>query len=305
MKTFKILVAHALCVLVFYVPLRVEAVVPDAGFYLPDNVSEITFQYKTYRNLIILPVTINDSIHVNLVLDTGCRNLVLFGKHFEKLFTMDIRKKIQFSGLGEGKPVFGSLSLNNRIAINEVVGAKIPVVVVPDRNVFEKAFKIDGVIGYDIFIKFEVELNPKEKQITFRPAFSPNLASSYQHIPIRIEDSRPILQSQISIDTDVFSCNLMIDTGSSLGLLLKTTDVKRFQNYHELEYLGHGFNGMIKGFKTKAKRLELEGFLLASLPVGIIQSPWHNYASIGMDVLKGYSIVLNYCKEYVGFRKNI
>ncbi len=306
MNILRIFLAHALCVVVFYIPLRVEAVIPDAGFFMPDNLKEVTLHYKTYRNLIILPVTINDTIHVNLILDTGCRNLVLFGKRFQELFAIDSDKKVKFSGLGSGKPVFGSLSLNNKISIDKVSGMKIPIVVVPERNVFAGTFKIDGVIGYDIFIKFEVELNPKEKLITFRPAFSSTLASSYQHIPIRIEDSRPILQSRISIDKEVFIYSLMIDTGSSLGLLLKTTDEKHFNDYtnNNLEVLGQGFNGMISGFKTKAKRLELDGFLLVSLPVGIIQSPWHNYASIGMDVLKGYSIVLNYCKEYIGFKKN-
>ncbi|MEO7991710.1 MAG: pepsin/retropepsin-like aspartic protease family protein [Chryseolinea sp.] len=307
MNILRIFFAYAVCVVVFYIPLRVEAVIPDAGFFMPDNLKEVTLRYKTYRNLIILPVTINDSIHVNLILDTGCRNLVLFGKRFQKLFAIDSEKKVKFSGLGSGKPVFGSLSLNNKISIDKVSGTKIPVVVVPERNVFAGTMKVDGVIGYDIFIKFEVELNPNEKLITFRPAFSSALASTYQHIPIRIEDSRPFLQSRISIDKDVFAYSLMIDTGSSLGLLLKTTDDKHFNDYNNnnLEVLGQGFNGMISGFKTKAKKLELEGFLLVSLPVGIIQSPWHNYASIGMDVLKGYSIVLNYCKEYIGFKKNM
>jgi hypothetical protein len=48
----------------------------------------------------------------------------------------------------------------------------------------------------------------------------------------------------------------------------------------------------------------LNGFSFKSMSVGIIRSPWHNYASLGMEVLKGYSIVLNYCKEYIGFKKN-
>ncbi|HOX83915.1 MAG TPA: aspartyl protease family protein [Chryseolinea sp.] len=303
MKTFRILVVYALCIVVIYLPLQINAA-PDSGFFLPDNLNEVTFQYKTYRNLIVLPVTINDSIQVNLILDTGCRNLVLFGKQFQNQFKTEAGRKIQFSGLGSGQPVYGSLSLSNNITINKVIGARIPIVIVPERNVFEKANKIDGVIGYDIFIKFEVELNPKEKLITFRPAYSPSLALEYLHIPIRIEDSRPVLQSHISIEKNSFPCNLMIDTGSSLGLLLKTTDESKFDGHTNLEELGRGFNGVINGFKTRAKRLELDGLSFGSLQVGIIQSPWHECASIGMDVLKGYSIVLNYCKEYIGFRKN-
>ncbi len=296
------LLAQVVC-LVLTVAVEVYATSPKAGFYLPDDVREATMRYKTYRNLILLPVIINDSIQVNLVLDTGCRNLVLFGKRFSKLFQMQPGKKVQFSGLGDGDPVYGSLSLKNKVSISEVIGEHIPVVVVPERNVFDKWSNVDGVIGYDIFIKFEVELNPDQRLITFRPAFTSFLPSSYQQIPIRIEDSRPILQSRIVINEEVLPCSLMIDTGSSLGLLLKTTDLKRFEGKEFSTNLGFGFNGAIHGYQTRAKQLELEGFLMNMIPAGVIQSQWHNYASIGMGVLKGYSIVLNYCKEYVGFKK--
>jgi hypothetical protein len=301
MNLSRLLLAQVVC-LVLTAAVEVNAS-PRAGFYLPDDVREATMRYKTFRNLILLPVIINDSIQVNLILDTGCRNLVLFGKRFQKLFAMEPGKKVQFSGLGDGDPVYGTLSLHNKVSISEVIGEHIPVVVVPSRNVFDKVYNVDGVIGYDIFIKFEVELNPLEKLITFRPAFTAFLPESYQEIPIRIEDSRPILQSRIVINDEVLPCNLMIDTGSALGLLLKTTDLKRFEGKDLSTNLGFGFNGAINGYQTKASSLELEGFNMAMIPTGVIQSRWHNYASIGMGVLKGYSIVLNYCKEYVGFKK--
>jgi hypothetical protein len=276
----------------------------NPGFYLPETVTEVRFTYRTLNNLIILPVVINDSILVNLVLDTGCRNLVLFGKKFQKLFDFDPNRKVQFSGLGSGRSVFGKLSVKNKVAIREVLGEKIPVIVVPERNVFSRGSKIDGVIGYDIFIKFEVELNPSKQEIIFRPASTAKLHSSYQRVPIHVEDSRPILSSTITLSSEnPFACSLMIDTGSSLGLLLKTTDLSKFDRRGRIVQLGHGFNGSVNGFMSHTNLLELDGYRIESIPTGIISSPWHNYASIGMDVLKGYSVVLNYCKEYAGFRK--
>lgn len=301
MNLSRLLLAQVVC-LVLTAAVEVKSS-PRAGFYLPDDVREATIRYKTYRNLILLPVVINDTIHVNLILDTGCRNLVLFGKRFQKLFQPEPGKKVQFSGLGEGDPVYGTLSLRNKVSISEVLGEHIPVVVVPNRNIFDRANQVDGVIGYDIFIKFEVELNPDQRLITFRPAFTSFLPPSYQHVPIRIEDSRPILQSRIVINDEVLSRSLMIDTGSALGLLLKTTDLERFEGKNLSTNLGFGLNGAITGYETKASMLDLEGFMMDMVPAGVIQSRWHNYASIGMGVLKGYSIVLNYCKEYVGFKK--
>ena len=51
---------------------------PTAGFFLPDSVRQVTLTYKRTFNLVLLPVIINDSIRLNLILDTGCSNLVLF-----------------------------------------------------------------------------------------------------------------------------------------------------------------------------------------------------------------------------------
>src|SRR5688500_86252 len=109
---------------------RVAFSLPD-GFHLPDSIKEMTLRYRSVRNLIVLPVTINDSIRVNLILDTGCRNLVLFGKKFKKLMNLQPGRQIQFSGLGSGRPVAGSISLFNKIAIDQVLGERIAVVVVP------------------------------------------------------------------------------------------------------------------------------------------------------------------------------
>src|SRR5690242_10354637 len=118
MKLPNFLAPRAFAVLLLlYSYLYVSATVPNtSGFYIPDDIREVTFKYKTFKNLILLPVVINDTINVNLILDTGCRNLVLFGKRFQKLFECEAGKKVQFSGLGSGKPVYGALSLKNKVA---------------------------------------------------------------------------------------------------------------------------------------------------------------------------------------------
>jgi hypothetical protein len=278
---------------------------PRSGFYLPDSVEEMTLRYKPVKGLIVLPVIINDSIRLNLILDTGCRNLVLFGKRFQKLLKLNPSRQIQFSGLGSGKPVHGFLSLSNKVSIGQVLGESIPVVVVPERNVLGMYDNVHGVIGYDIFLKFEIELNTRAQTITFRPAMKAIAPNGYVQVPLRIVDSRPVMSSEILVDSDRNrKYDLMIDTGSTLGLLLKTTNMKEFDNRSQQRVIGLGFNGPILGYKTMADRLQLDGMDMKHLPTGIIESPWHNYASIGMEVLKDYVLVLNYCKSYACFRKH-
>ncbi|HET9486263.1 MAG TPA: retropepsin-like aspartic protease [Chryseosolibacter sp.] len=301
MKSFQAIIA---IFLLFFSSVAVFGVDPAAGFFLPDSVNEMTLKYKTMRGLVILPVMINDSIRVNLILDTGCRNLILFGKKFKKLLPIHSGKAVQFSGLGNGRPVTGSLSLGNKVSIGEVLGEQIPVVVVGSNNLFGICPNVDGVIGYDIFLKFEIELNPNLRTITFRPAMKSTPPSGFTKVPIRIIDARPIMASHVYLYRDASkSFDLMIDTGSSLGLLLKTTKISEMSSSWNEQVLGIGFNGRLSGYHVTADKLLLADLSIQGVSTGIVSSPWHNNASLGMQVLKDYILVLNYCKAYACFKK--
>lgn len=276
---------------------------PD-GFYLPDSIKEMTLRYRSVKNLIVLPVTINDSITVNLILDTGCRNLVLFGKKFRHLMNINSDRPIQFSGLGSGKPVIGNLSLGNKIAIQQVLGERIAVVVVPSKNILSAYKDVDGVIGFELFLKFEIELNPSEKIIKFRPAQHSNVPEGFSTVPLRIVDLRPVMDSRVKLEEQFpLTCDLMIDTGSNLGLLLKTTELAQFESRAHKKVIGFGFNGQVSGYETSSEEVVLNGMKMYDIPTGIIESAWHNYASIGMDILKDYVVIINYYKLYACFRK--
>ncbi|HEX5172011.1 MAG TPA: retropepsin-like aspartic protease [Cyclobacteriaceae bacterium] len=274
------------------------------GFSLPDSMQEFSLRYNTVDNLIILPVRINDSVQVNLILDTGCRNILLFGKRFQKLFKLDSNRIIEFSGMGNGGNVRGNLALSNHVSIGMVEGENVPIVVIPERKVFKAYAQVDGLIGYDIFTKFEVEIHPHRRMITFRSAFTNYVPDGYSKIPMMVVDSKPVFASHITFPNETIESTLLIDTGSTLGLLLKSSDETRLDSYDNNGLLGKGLNGLIRGGTTVAEKIMLDDFELTDITAGIIHSPWYNYASIGMNVLKNYSIILNYAKSYVCLRKN-
>ena len=259
-------------------------------------------KYRTVNGLIILPVTINDSISVSLILDTGCRNMILFGKKFRRSFKRLDGKPVQFSGLGKGKPVTGSLSIGNKVSINEVLGVQIPIVIIDENNLFSSYQHVDGVIGYDIFLKFEIEINQRTRTISFRPALKSSSPLGFTKVPLRIVDSRPIMDSQVIVRRHLRTFDLMIDTGSSLGLLLKTTNIDEFDYSQNEKVLGIGLNGPLSGFEATSRKLILPGMKLERVPTGIVSSAWQNNASIGMEVLKDYIVILNYCKAYACFK---
>lgn len=273
-----------------------------AGFYLPDSIQEMTLRYERAGKLILLPVTINDTVHLNLILDTGCRNVILFGNRLSKHFNIHAGRKATFSGLGAGKALVGDLSLDNKVAIDAVLGERIPIVLVPRPKMFQDMRNVDGIIGYDIFIKFEIELHPARQFITFRPAATATLAAAYSRVPIRIVDSRPIVQSTLFANGQSSPLDIMIDTGSSLGLLLKPDTPKRSLATENVTIIAHGLNGPLTGQRFMAKALQLHDFTFHDVKTGVALGEWSGTSSIGMEILHNYVLILNYCQGYAGIK---
>lgn len=297
MKTFFIIVVA----LIFF-EIQSASARNISGFALPDSLAEFTLRYRSVDNLIILPVRINGDLTVNLILDTGCRNVVLFGKRFQnKLITVP-NKNIEFSGMGAGKGVSGRLSLNNTVTIEAIHGQAMPIIIVPSDRIFQNYENIDGLIGYDIFTRFEVEIHPQSNKITFRSFLTGYVPTGYTRIDFDMDDSKPVINSSIQLKGQNHFSKLIIDTGSTLGLLIKSTDKNRY-NSKASHTLGQGVNGLVKGLLTNSETVGLTSYTLNNIPTGIIYSPWHNYASLGMAVLKDYHIILNYAQSYMCLKK--
>ena len=275
------------------------AAIPTAGFFLPDSVFEFSMHYKTINNLIILPVTINDSVEVNLILDTGCRNMLLFGKRFESIFRTS--RAVEFSGLGSGAPVQGKLSLDNHVSIQAVTGKRIPIIIVPEKNIFSSLRNVHGIIGYEIFAKFEIELNFPRNLITFRTAAYPTRSADFDYVDMKVVDSKPVLQCTMTTGAGERTIDhLVIDTGSCLGLIL-SVDRKGYSS--KPTALGRGLNGVVNGEKVFTRKLKLKTFEFTDVVTSIVYSK-NNYASIGMDILKDHVVIINYSRSYVAFRKS-
>jgi hypothetical protein len=160
---------------------------------------------------------------------------------------------------------------------------------------------VDGVIGYDLFSRFEVEINPIGKKVVLRAAETETDREDFTDFKIKVIDCKPVTQSTITVAGKEEPLDVMIDTGSSLELLIKVTDRKKINSY-EVQNLGMGLNGRIDGVETVAEQLVLGDFSLTHVQTGLMISEWHNYGSLGMKKLQHYIVVINYYKEKISVK---
>lgn len=258
--------------------------------------------YRTMDNLIVLPFVVNGTRQVNLVLDTSCRTVILFGKKFGQSLETVPGRTVEFSGMGSGQPARGIVSLGNEVRLGPVRGENIPIVIVSQKRPFQNHMKIDGLIGYDIFTRFEIEIHPYRQEITFRSAFHRCLPDGYEYIPLNMLDQKPMIASTIVFPGETLTSSVLVDTGSTLGLLLKSPDASRFKHIEEQVILGMGLNGAIEGSSIVAHKLLLNTYEIENISAGITYTPLHDYASVGMGILKNYGIIINFVQSYLGLR---
>jgi predicted aspartyl protease len=280
----------------------IKSVPISLGFTLADSLQEYSLTYFTIDNLIVLPFVINGNLSVNLILDTGCQSLILFGKQYEKMFDIIPNFSVTFSGIGAGKPAVGSVALDNIVTLGPVRREKVPIVIVPGKKLFRHHQRVDGLIGYDLFTRFEIEIHPVRQQITFRSATNRNLPPDYYHIPLKLDHHRPTISATFALPEQEETLDMLVDTGSSLSILLTTSDKKGLPSKVSRKILGMGLNGFIMGSNSVAKFLHLNDYTATNVQVALTYSPMHNYASVGMAFLKNYSIIINYLRGYIGLR---
>ena len=95
----------------------------------------------------------------------------------------------------------------------------------------------------------------------------------------------------------------MLDTGSALGLLIRSSDEVFFSGA-PLQVVGRGLNGNVKGTVKWARKLVLDTLEINIPDINICKSLWATHGSVGMAIIKDYTIVLNYCKGYAWFKKS-
>lgn len=120
-------------------------------------------RYYKRHDLAVVPVMINDTLQVNMLLDPRCKSVILFGKRFEKLMRESLKNVNATEKMG------GQLFLNNTIEIGPVKGRNIAIAVTPNRDPMNFFLSINGVIGYDLLKDFNVVKDQKKQILTFVP----------------------------------------------------------------------------------------------------------------------------------------
>jgi hypothetical protein len=263
--------------------------------------SSTTIHFEMFRNLIVIPVTINDSVKVKLILDTGTRSMLLYGKRFASMPNLTTSHRIKIAGWGSPDGVDAGISYPNKVVLGSIKGELLGVAVVSTRKMFDEKPGIDGIIGYELFVKFVVEINYKARTICLFEKLPYGHADGFISLPLEINRAMPQVQSSLVMaDNSRVNLRLLIDTGSSLGLTVFSKEQFLNHSGETPHNVGFGLNGVIKGFDLYLKHFFLGNLKVKSLSscvVNVEEHPDETFTfcgSLGAQFLKKHIVIFDY-----------
>lgn len=292
--------------------------IAQGQFFLKDKVSQkIKFEFAA--NLIIIPLEIK-GVELSFVLDTGVSKPILFNLSHNDSLDLKNTKTFYLHGLGAEGKIEALKSSYNRFRLGDAVGNNQDLYVVFDSTINftpRLGIVVNGIIGYDVFKDFVVEINYASKFLRLHKpeTFRPKRSKKWKQIPVEIYRKKPYVDGQVVLKNNVESVKLLMDTGSSDALWLFENIEKGIEPNDSLffmDYLGKGLSGSVYGKRSKIKNFRISDFSLDNVNVAYPDSSSIDISkvykdrngSIGGDILKRYNMFVDYGNEMLYFKKN-
>ena len=307
---------NSLCVL-FFVGLNLS-VFSQGNFELLNGIRD-KIHFKLVNNLIVIPVTVN-GVSLSFLLDTGVSKPIIFNFfNLKEELSINKTELIHIQGLGNDEPIEALRSSNNTVIIGEAVSLTQDLFAIIDASINfmpSLGIPVHGIIGYDIFKDFVVEINYSRKFIRlYNPKrYDSKLSRKWRKLDMKFYNKKPIIEASVTVSNQVIPVNLLMDTGGSDALWLFENSAQSISiPPHTFDdFLGKGLSGTIFGKRSIVESFRLKDYQLNKVNVAFpdfssIQKAKVNTLRNGSlmgGVLHRFNWVFNYKSQWVAFRKN-
>lgn len=275
---------------------------------------KINIRFEMINNLMIIPVFINGSDTLKFILDTGVSHTMITSLSNEPGISFNYAREIELFGLGSGREVKAFHSFGNVLEMPGIQGFNHNVIILKEEFDYLSqglGTQINGLLGYDVFDSFVVEIDYTSKKLTlYDPKFfhekrREKYDKKFDAIDIEIVRRKPFINAGVidAYNQDI-KAKLLVDSGASHALTLFQSSNKNLEipDNSIYAFIGMGLSGDIYGHIGRAKKFSLGNYKfkkpLVTYPdeesVNVSGYDNQRTGSIGADILKRFTVVFDY-----------
>jgi hypothetical protein len=268
--------------------------------------------FKLERNRVIIPVRINKSRAFNVILDTGMRfdGVYLFHEKFTDEIDMADAIEVRVGGAGAGEASTAMMIESGHLAFGDVEFANQKVII--SRSSHTQGFPTDGVIGWNLFGHYTVQIDYDREIITLLDTTDIHRDTTWHSVPITLKDDIPFLEAAIGVvDGEQVPVSLYIDLASGDALELLTRPDQKFTMPENLEekYLGTGLSGDINGYYGRCKLLRIGSYELHDIKTAFAPSEVRSKQRgadgiLGNDSIRRFNVIFDYAHNRLHIKPN-
>ena len=269
------------------------------------------------KNLVIIPVYINDKGPFNFILDTGVGPMIISDPSLTDSLNIKDLRTIKISGLGKGGEIEAYVTTSLEARIGKATLEHIPTAVLKE-DLFRLSsyvgMPIHGLLGYHFFKSFIVELKYSNKRVVFYlPSYGKKIKG--ERVALEMINDKPYAKIEIeSPELGALTLNMLVDNGASHAISLEILDKKPFPlpPVSILANLGMGLGGPISGSIGRVPIVRIGSFqlkeVLSSYPkyedvAGKVLLHDRN-GNLGADILSRFDVTFDYADNAMYLRKN-
>ena len=285
---------------------------------------KIDLRFEMIHNLIIIPAFINGSDTLKFILDTGVSHTMITSLNGTQGISFNFAREIELFGLGSGREVQAFHSFGNVIELPGIIGFNHNVIILKEEFDYLSqglGTQIHGLIGYDVFDSFIVEIDYTSKRLTlydpkhFKSRKKKRLLKKSDIIEMEIRKRKPYINATIyNDDNEAAEMNLLVDTGAShaISIFNFTDDKMEIPENSLYTFIGIGLSGEIYGPIGRTNKIALGDFKFKkpivtypdSESVQLTDFENDRSGSLGADILNRFTVIFDYHGKEMILRPN-
>ena len=286
-------------------------------FFFTGKKTKDAIGFELVKNLVIIPIYLNNQGPFNFILDTGVGPLIITDASLIDSLKIQVSRTIKIAGLGKGDEIDAFLSSDVSAKIGDARIEYIPTAILK-KDIFGLSnylgIKIHGLIGYYFFNSFLVELKYTGKRLLFSdPGVKTKIKG--EKIPIVIDTYKPYINVSIeSPEHGKLNLKTLVDNGASHALSLERLNEQPFPVPANTipGNLGVGMSGPIDGNIGRVSFLKIGSYTLKNV---LVSYPKYDdvaakillkdrNGNLGADILSRFNIVFDYPNNAMYIKKN-